>query len=166
MTWPSDWCRCGCSPALGGDWVRAVPGGALVCGRKEGVARKAILVVALGDPSTPVGAVTWAGLISLAKGWDLPGVPQKTHVLCAATGPPALHSLYAAPPVPPENIGATWILGPLHGTTLMRGQAGGPGGRHATLLEAPAAPPNELGDLDFRALEVRIREVLNAIETG
>jgi len=153
-------------PAFGSDWARPAPAGALVCGRKEGRATQVGLVVAVGDPATPAGAATWAGLVSLAKGWDLPGQPDRTRILCAVSGPQGLAALLGAPPVPAAHIDATWILGPLDGPALQREAAPGPAGQAAVLLSAPGGAPQGLGELDYRSLADRVREILAAIDAG
>ncbi|NOY24263.1 MAG: hypothetical protein GXP62_00160, partial [Oligoflexia bacterium] len=97
-------------PAFGGEWTRTTGGGLAVCGRKDGVQKSVLLVVAQGDPTTVDGALAWAGLVSLAKGWDQPGQPTRTRVLCAIT--PPLEGAWPPPwlPVPADQVTAVAVL--------------------------------------------------------
>lgn len=149
-------------PGFGGDWVRREDHGLAACGRKDGAGQRVLLVIATGDPASAAGALDWAGLVSLAKGWDLPGVPPRSRLLCVTTEAAATEALLAAPPVPAAQLGAVVRLGALHGgePTLS-----GPVGQPPTwTLGTPAAPPEALGAVDYRQVEAAVRQALALLD--
>ncbi|MCK6502322.1 hypothetical protein L6R53_02805 [Myxococcota bacterium] len=149
-------------PAFGSEWVRPGDGGPVACGRKDGAGEGIVLVIAVGDPATPAGAVAWAGLISLAKGWDLPGVPEGTRVLCVAPGAEAAAALRARPPVPVGEVRLAVELGPLWTEEpSLRGPAGAP---PTWVLSAPEAAPSSAGAVDYRVVEAGVRSALARID--
>lgn len=149
-------------PAYGSQWVASLDGGTVVCGRKDGSDPQAVLIIAAADPSTPAGAVTWAGLVSLAKGWDLPGQPERTRILCVCTEPPGGAGLAAAPPVPVDGLGAIVTLGPIHGASLSAERTGGQPPRLE--LAAPGASLERVGQVDYRGVEANLRQAIRAID--
>lgn len=151
-------------PAFGSAWVREGEGGAVACGRKDGQVEDVVLVVGEGDPATPAGAVAWAGLVSLAKGWDLPGVPEVSRILCVAPGAAAARALLERPPVPVERVRLAVRLGPLWAEAPVRT---GPTGTPPTFtLAAPdnAGAPEGAGAVDYRRVEAGVRSALAQID--
>lgn len=154
-------------PAFGDAWIRAGGQGPVACGRKDGAGQGSLLVIAVGDPGTTSGAVAWAGLVSLAKGWDLPGVPARSRILCVAAGPEAAQALLATPPVPVQQVVAAVSLGPLHGAApaLTGPLDPGPGGTPPTWrLEVPGPMPDGLGEVDYRLVEAGTRQALEQLD--
>lgn len=143
-------------PAFGSAWTHPGPGGPLICGRKEGQAPRALLVVAIGAPNRTEGAVAWAGLISLAKAWDRPGRPPRTILLCALVGTPDLEALAATPPQPLDQVDSAWILESLHGPAVS-GQPRELGPLSAERLYTDAAVPADVGAVDHRIVAVQLR---------
>lgn len=149
-------------PAFGGEWTRTSAGGLAICGRKDGADKSVLLVVAQGDPATVDGALSWAGLVSLAKGWDQPGQPRKTRILCAITRP--LDGAWPPPwlPVPADQVAAVAYLSSIAGAPLV---VEGPRGTPPALsLRTGGDAPTDAGGIDYRVVEGTVGQILARID--
>ncbi|MBN1337510.1 MAG: hypothetical protein JXB39_16275 [Deltaproteobacteria bacterium] len=106
-------------PAFGESYRQSVPGGANVCGRRDGFpGRGGTLVAALdAGAGADAGASAVAALVSLAKATDAREPPVRTQVFCRVA-PGGEARLASDPPVPWKDLDRVLVLGPLGGRTL------------------------------------------------
>ncbi|RME24515.1 MAG: hypothetical protein D6798_11080, partial [Deltaproteobacteria bacterium] len=154
-------------PAAGRAWIQGSGPAERICGRKDGRESEAVLVVAGGGAQSPL---SWAALISLAKGFDTPTPPPRTLLFCAVGDDAGAAALLAAPPVPVDRLAAVWRIGGIREGRLVVSRLPGPFQSSAELAEAwtsgapPAgAEPVDPGAVDYRILADQLRELVGQI---
>ena len=146
-------------PAFGRSYMRTVEGGDLLCGRRDGRlgphSQEAIVVLALdsqGDSSDDASQI--AGLISLAKGFDVHEPPMRSIVFCMTLKEGGIERYFTSPPVPLENTVALYTLGEFGGVTgsvLSRTESLSPSGGTVVHLEYEEQPTSS-GSVDFHTI--------------
>ena len=102
-------------PAFGRSYQSAAEsGGIVVCAEREGQSVSPVLVLA-EDPGqgAAAGAVPLSVLISVAKGFDVPGLHEQTAMLCGLIGPGALAHFLSQPPTPLDGVLSASLIGPV-----------------------------------------------------
>jgi hypothetical protein len=107
-------------PAFGRSYLRTVEGGELLCGRRDGSlgahSQEAIVVLALdARVDDRDGGSQVAGLISLAKTFDVHEPPMRSVVFCVTAKEGGVERYFASPAVPLENTVALFTLGAFGG---------------------------------------------------
>ncbi len=102
-------------PGFGRSYMSKSPeGGMVVCAEREGQSSSPVLILA-EDPGqgAAAGAVPLAVLISAAKGFDVPGLHEKTAMLCGLIGPGAAEHFLSQPPTPLDGVLSASLIGPV-----------------------------------------------------
>ncbi len=154
-------------PAAGRAWGQGQGEAERICGRKDGHDARAWVIVARGDPSSAEGALSWAVLVSAAKGFDTATTPAQTLLFCAVRGDAGAAALIQAPPVPADHIDGLWVVDGVGEGKLLAERRPGPFASTADLLAAlPATPdggPDDLGAVDYRRVADQLRDVVGAL---
>ncbi|MEL6346975.1 MAG: hypothetical protein AAFV53_27930 [Myxococcota bacterium] len=141
-------------PGYGRSFQDGMGGNArVICSQKDGQRRAPTLVV-VDDPGVGVagGAAAFASLISVLKGFDVPGLPEKTLLACVLMGDDARTRFSQKPPHPLEDIGEIFIIGPVGGGTMIAEPATFLG-RDAVRLRMDTPPQTDtLEAIDYREL--------------
>lgn len=129
-------------------------GGVVICAEREGQSEAPVLVLA-EDPGqgAAAGAVPVSVLISVAKGFDVPGLHDQTAVLCALIGPGAMSLFLSQPPTPLDKVLTASVIGPV--------SAAEPVARGVTLGEVEAVrytagaipEPDVMEAIDYREIQ-------------
>lgn len=102
-------------PGFGRSYQSEAPeGGVVICAEREGKSGSPVLILA-EDPGqgAAAGAVPLAVLISVAKGFDVPGLHDQTAVLCALIGPGAMAHFISQPATPLDGVLSAVLIGPV-----------------------------------------------------
>ncbi len=158
-------------PGFGAEWQRALPdGGVLVCGRKDGAAERAVLVLAM-DPGIGVraGPVQLAAAVSLAKAFDTPRPPAASLVVCGQFAGPGPARLDAAAPLPRDTVQQpVFLLTGFGGDPQADGDPalGLPGGWSATPWPGGTADPaaaDAHDQVDYRLVAAQVKRLHGAV---
>lgn len=130
-------------PAFGDSLLQPAGEGFNLCTVQKGDGSAHILITAqdqgLGAYESASGV---AGLISLAKSFDVRERPVQSLIFCVIAGKAGLRALELNPVVPPDSVLATFVLGPMGIDKNDQQKSPGP-----------------KGDLDFRILLDEIRQI-------
>lgn len=128
---------------LGQMQLKPVVGGPGACAEREGRAAGAPLLLVALAPANAAEATAAAGLVSLAKAWDLDG------------GPPGPRTLCLLPVGSPPPAGA-FVLGPLATGTVVVGPSG---------AAADAADPAlTVERINYTEVQARVKTVWAALD--
>jgi len=131
-------------PAFGRSYLRVVDGEEILCGRRDGGlgqhSQEAIVVLALDTAvDDRDGASQVAGLISLAKVFDMHEPPKLSMIFCVTSEEGGTDRYYASPPVPLENTVVLYTLG----------RFGGSSGSEVTRTEGETPSGGDLVHMQF-----------------
>jgi hypothetical protein len=130
-------------PAFGDSLLQPAGEGFNLCTIQKGEGLAHILIT---TKDSGVGAYESAsgvaGLISLAKSFDVRDRPAQSLIFCVIAGDVGVGALDLNPVVPPESVRATFKLGPM-----------------GVDLNAQEKSPDPKEDLDFRILLDEIRQI-------